>query len=989
MSIWFDLTFDLKRPGEAWSTDWPVGVDIEITFNLGNRNLARGSVIDRVNPTATAVRPQVDDLIKIHSATHNGFIFKGVIVAVRDRPAEDPNTGVVTEFDAIEYAWAAAEGRIVTDITFGSDPVPLAIVAVGDPAIVTTRGSDDPLVGPHGFSDGDIIRITGTDPNVDGDYEITVTGVGGPYNFSIPIAVATPSGGNAFARKLTPLADIVERIRADYLAEFGITLKIPWFKGTRRQFLIQQAEYYRWVSEGDVRLLTFFSGDTLTAYRATTLGAAIVVFEGMAWDEKAQLVGAANAIMWGARQGFVGSEARWFLQQAEFYRYVPEGDARLQTFLSGDTLTAYDALYTADIEAGLTAIIAAMPVDEKAAFDAGYAIASDMVPAVGTEEQFLLQQAEYYRWMESVEEPDARLLTWFYAATLTAYDTLMNGAVEDSLADIVDAMATDERAALDEGYADAILPVEGLFKGSISQLLIQQAEFYRYLQEGDSRLLTFFYAPTLAAYAIRMAEIDDDLDDIIADMAVDELAAFDAAYAEVIGPLVEKMVIDNTDVISVFKALAERTGWVFRFTADDALEWFEVGKVLSTFMLDGDTIRAGLRWQRTRTKTGNTVKLSYGTDRVVDKEEILLGDGVTRVFPLKYRPLFTPGSTAGIYDYAAGAWRHVAPWTDGSVDLNLFEWTYDPTIGDNGAIVQLEEWGGVTGWPPLGDGVAVKWLAAVQFPQTVTESDPVDVALRGHRDIIRSAPDVFDEHSARQIAQALLAQVVVQPRTATVPTRAGMSIPGNVIDAECVDRAIELGTWLIQALRITEDEDGKLAYNYTILEGDVAVGIWQDYLRSIFGGGGSGGAGGSITLATGSAGSGGGGSAPPPAITAGKGLTQPGATVIDVGAGDGIEVTDDAVLVKLDGTTLTRSAAGLRLTHEPFAEEMVGDVDGVNKVFTTTEANPRRLVVALNGLKQEVGIDLEVTAANEVTFYYPPIATFPRDRVTATYERPV
>jgi hypothetical protein len=52
-------------------------------------------------------------------------------------------------------------------------------------------------------------------------------------------------------------------------------------------------------------------------------------------------------------------------------------------------------------------------------------------------------------------------------------------------------------------------------------------------------------------------------------------------------------------------------------------------------------------------------------------------------------------------------------------------------------------------------------------------------------------------------------------------------------------------------------------------------------------------------------------------VVAGAGLTKSGNTV-DVGAGDGIQVDTDSVTVKLDGSTLTKGAGGLKVTDSTF-----------------------------------------------------------------------
>jgi hypothetical protein len=79
-------------------------------------------------------------------------------------------------------------------------------------------------------------------------------------------------------------------------------------------------------------------------------------------------------------------------------------------------------------------------------------------------------------------------------------------------------------------------------------------------------------------------------------------------------------------------------------------------------------------------------------------------------------------------------------------------------------------------------------------------------------------------------------------------------------------------------------------------------------------------------------------------ITAGAGLTKTG-NILDVGTGDGIQVDADSVTVKIDGTTLSKSAAGLKVP-----------ASGI----TSTELNPS---VAGNGLSGGGGSPLEVNVA--------------------------
>lgn len=67
--------------------------------------------------------------------------------------------------------------------------------------------------------------------------------------------------------------------------------------------------------------------------------------------------------------------------------------------------------------------------------------------------------------------------------------------------DVIATMRPDERAALEAGYRTSGAP-------SIEDFLTEQATLYRSAQEGDPRLKTWFYGPTLE----RMAGTDREAD---------------------------------------------------------------------------------------------------------------------------------------------------------------------------------------------------------------------------------------------------------------------------------------------------------------------------------------------------------------------------------------------------------------------------------------------------------------------------------------------
>lgn len=129
-------------------------------------------------------------------------------------------------------------------------------------------------------------------------------------------------------------------------------------------------------------------------------------------------------------------------------------------------------------------------------------------------------------------------------------------------------------------------------------------------------------------------------------------------------------------------------------------------------------------------------------------------------------------------------------------------------------------------------------------------------------------------------------------------------------------------------------------------------------------------------------------------VAAGGGLTKTGNT-LDVGAGQGIQVDADTITVALDGATLTKGAAGLKVTDNTFAllsklttlspQTLTGTVNGTNTVFTLPSAPLTGTAsVYLNGLLQRPTTDYSI-AGSTVTFVVAPSATGAADWVAASY----
>lgn len=90
-------------------------------------------------------------------------------------------------------------------------------------------------------------------------------------------------------------------------------------------------------------------------------------------------------------------------------------------------------------------------------------------------------------------------------------------------------------------------------------------------------------------------------------------------------------------------------------------------------------------------------------------------------------------------------------------------------------------------------------------------------------------------------------------------------------------------------------------------------------------------------------------------ITAGNGLTKLGNT-IDVGAGDGIQADADSITVKLDGATLAKSEAGLKIANSGVGTGQIAD-NAVNGAKLDAS-------VAGDGLQGGGGFALKVASAN-------------------------
>lgn len=330
---------------------------------------------------------------------------------------------------------------------------------------------------------------------------------------------------------------------------------------------------------------------------------------------------------------------------------------------------------------------------------------------------------------------------------------------------------------------------------------------------------------------------------------------------------VDRKIYDDARISDVLKDLAGSTDRLYRLLPSGVLELFAAGTKVSDFTFDASNVLGGTGWEKDQYDWATAVRLQYGGNQTATKVVEIRGDGVTRIWPLPYRPA-SHGTALGpgnLYDSAAAAWRHVGagPWD------NLHEWVYRPDVGDNGGLAQLEIFSNPpTPTVPYPEGWVGSFQYPIKFPQTVIERNPP--GPYGPQEQKFTAEDIFDHTIARARARQKLDELNNIVRKGTLVTRAGFIMPGTVVNVDLPDRHM-VGQFLITAVRMAEDEDVKIRYWYTVVEGSRATPNWVEQLRQIFGTGSKG----SRSMSA-SGGSIGGGSTPPVAPAPGGGLSGEG-----------------------------------------------------------------------------------------------------------------
>jgi hypothetical protein len=295
---------------------------------------------------------------------------------------------------------------------------------------------------------------------------------------------------------------------------------------------------------------------------------------------------------------------------------------------------------------------------------------------------------------------------------------------------------------------------------------------------------------------------------------------------------------DRIPLQQVLRDLAAMSGWIFRLTPANVLEFFAVGTKTASFSLSTATgaILGGVNWSKARTRYVNRVIVRIGGTQQAQIPMTWYGDGVTEIFPLPFPPVLNPDASGEQPEGVLDA-QPVVEEQPGNHYLALYHpegYDYDP---DTNSLVRL----GYVGVPPDPDalgplpiGTTATWWYKAQFPYDVIVEDAADIAINGPWEELIERPDLFSIAEATAIGEGILAQSRTTARVLTIRTRNRPAFAGDTITLDIPEREA-VDQWLITAVSIRQWSNDDLEYTFTCLEGDVTRESWQDYLRNLWG----------------------------------------------------------------------------------------------------------------------------------------------------------
>lgn len=288
------------------------------------------------------------------------------------------------------------------------------------------------------------------------------------------------------------------------------------------------------------------------------------------------------------------------------------------------------------------------------------------------------------------------------------------------------------------------------------------------------------------------------------------------------GATLELQTFADVTLRDVFTHLSEITGWVWRITPSDELQWFAAGTKSASYSLTAANRQntGAVTWDKTRQQYVNSVRVRYGTESNVPKVWTTTGDGILSSWVLDY------DSARNTDDYILSAGY----------------------VTDNGVFSPLSPFGGSTNWQfgsgtnalyrtsgPLGVGEVATFAYDAKFPQVVTVEDAAEIAANGRFEAVFEAPDIFDKTAATELATGLLRRSLAVPQWVRVSTRQGFVMPGDQITLTFADRLIS-GAHLVTQVKARSIAAGQMIYDLTCLSGAELQQTWADQLKASLGG---------------------------------------------------------------------------------------------------------------------------------------------------------
>jgi hypothetical protein len=286
---------------------------------------------------------------------------------------------------------------------------------------------------------------------------------------------------------------------------------------------------------------------------------------------------------------------------------------------------------------------------------------------------------------------------------------------------------------------------------------------------------------------------------------------------QVTGPNLPLIQYDAMSVAAILNEISTITGYIWRIDYNNVLKAYLPGTDVAPFNVvefaQPETWFGDISLEPARTNYANRVLLRFGTgsQEVIDN---FTGNGATTAFPINYFPLVAHrgyvnvGGTVDANGNVVGGANETLSIGGGGT------WDYTPATGV------------VTRTSAVTAGAVVNFQYTAQFPITfeandITEQPPV-------RDVIVTAPNIFNVGAAEQAAFAVLPRYTAQPRIAHYKTfNHGLKV-GMEQTITVTRRGLAGFVGYITDISVHHLEGDHMQYTVTVLEGTLLQHSWRD-----------------------------------------------------------------------------------------------------------------------------------------------------------------